>query len=153
MDIKYITREDSVGKYIDIISRYLFYYIYKEVEPYDLQKHQYKVLVELYHCEGICQEDLVDSLKLRKADVAKAIRKLIDLGYVYKKRDSIDKRIHRLYITEKGNEIKDKIISILEKSSKVLTQNISKEELEIVKKSMKQMAENIHTAANNLKEN
>lgn len=150
MEIKFITGDDSIGKYIDIISRYLFYYIFKQVEPYNLQKHQFKVLVELYLKEGICQEDLVDSLKLRKADVAKAIKKLIDIGYVRKEKDSKDKRIHHLYVTEKGLEIKNHIISILSESSNILSQNISNEELEITKKVMKQMADNIFSASNNL---
>lgn len=150
MDLKFITDNDSTGKYIDIISRYLFYYIYKQVEPYNLQKHQYKVLIELYHNEGICQEDLVDSLKLRKADVAKAIKKLIEIDYVRKEKDCKDKRIHHLYVTEKGLEIKNHIISILTESSKILTQNISNEELEITKKVMKQMSENIYKASTNM---
>ncbi|MCY6484625.1 MarR family winged helix-turn-helix transcriptional regulator [Clostridium aestuarii] len=150
MEIDFITEHDSIGKYIDIISRYLFYYIFKQVEPYNLQKHQYKVLIELYNNQGICQQELVDLLKLRKADVAKAIKKLIDIGYIYKKKDSRDKRIHHLYVTEKGIEIKNDIIFILSESSKILSQNISKKELEITKKVMKQMAENIFSASNNL---
>ncbi|QZY56386.1 MarR family winged helix-turn-helix transcriptional regulator [Crassaminicella profunda] len=151
MEMKFITKDQSVGKHVDIISRYLFYYINKQVEPYHLQKHSYKILIELYHQEGLCQEDLVTLLKLSKADIAKSVKKLIGLGYIHKEKDTEDKRIHHLYLTEKSLAIKDSIISILEDTSTILSQNISKEDIQITKKVMQQMAENILHASHTLK--
>ncbi|GAA0180364.1 hypothetical protein SH2C18_30710 [Clostridium sediminicola] len=151
MEIKFITKDKSVGKYIDIISRYLFYYIQKQIEPYNLHKHQYKILIELYQHEDLCQEDLVSLLKLSKADIAKSVKKLVSLGYIRKEKDKVDKRIHHLYLTKKSLSIKKEIISILEETSSILSNNISEEEIEIATKVMSQMAENIFLASSTLK--
>ncbi len=151
MEMNFITKDESVGKYIDIISRYLFYYIQKQIEPHNLHKHQFKILIELYQHEDLCQEDLVSLLKLSKADIAKSVKKLVDLGYIHKEKDKNDKRIHHLNLTEKSLAIKEDIISILEETSGILSQNISEEEIEIAKKVMKQMSENIFLASNTLK--
>ena len=151
MEIKFITKDDSVGKYIDIISKHLFYYIHKQVEPYHLQKNQYKILIELYHHEGLCQEDLVTLLKLSKADIAKAVKKLVSLGYIRKEKNTNDNRIHHVYLTEKSLSFKKDIISILEDTSDILSKNISKEEMDITKKVMQQMAENILDASHTVK--
>lgn len=152
MEIKFRTDNVSMGKYIDITSRYLLHYIYKEVEQYNIQRHQFKVLLELYHNEGICQEDLVDSLKIRKAEVAKAIKKLIDNEYVYKLKNPKNKRIHNIYLTQKGLMIKEKIINILDKSNEILTQNIAQEDLEVTKRVLKQMSNNMYQEANEKEE-
>lgn len=153
MDIKFITGKVSIGKYIDVTSRYLFNYIYKKVTPYNIKRHEFKVLLELYHNEGICQEDIVENLKIRKSEVAKAIKGLIANDYIYKIKNPENKRIHNLYITKKGLTIKNDIINILLKSSEILTQNISEEDLKVAKKVMKQMANNIYIEANIKEEN
>lgn len=150
--MKFITGSVSIGKYIDVTSRYLFHYIYKKVAPYNIQRHQFKVLIELYHNEGICQEDVVNTLKIRKSEVAKAIKKLIENGYIYKVKNPQNKRIHNLYLTEEGLRIKPEIINILTESSEILTQNISQEDLEITKRVMKQMSNNIYREANKKEE-
>lgn len=149
MKIEFITNDESIGKYIDVISRNLFNYINKQVEPYDLHKHEYLILIELYLCEGLCQEDLVTLLKLKKADIAKAVKKLLNSGYIRKEKDVNDNRIHHLYLTHESLEIKENLISILKDTSEILSQNISKEELNITKKVMKQMSENILRISNN----
>ena len=149
MKIEFITNDESIGKYIDVISRNLFNYINKQVEPYNLHKHEYQILVELYLYEGICQEDLVTLLKLSKADIAKAVKKLLNSGYIRKEKDANDKRIHHLYLTLQSLEIKDNLISILKDTSDILSENVSKDELQITKKVMKQMAENILRASRN----
>lgn len=148
MKIKFITGRVSIGKYIDITSRYLFHYIYKESAQYNIQRHQFKVLIELYHNEGICQEDLVDILKIRKSEIAKTVKKLIDNGYIYKVKNAQNKRIHNIYITEKGFRIKEDMTNILTKSSEILTRNISLEDLEVTRRVMKQMTNNIYEEAN-----
>ena len=148
LDIKFITGNVSIGKYIDVTSRYLFHYVYKKIAPYNIQRHQFKVLIELYNKEGIYQENIVDTLKIRKSEVAKAIKKLMDNGYIYKVKNPKNKKYHNLYLTEKGILIKPKLVDILIESNKVLTQKISEEDLEVTKRVLKQMSNNIYEETN-----
>lgn len=78
-----------------------------------------------------------------KTTTTKAIQKLIEAGYVYKKRDNIDKRMWRLYPKEKGLGIYSFIIEEENRNIEVCLKNFSIEEKDLVSKLVKKMRENI----------
>lgn len=146
-----LTGRISYGKWIDIVSRQLSYYIGKNLERYNLNKNEYKYLIQVYIYEGFCQEDMVEKLKVDKYEVAKGIKSLIEKGYIYKIKDVEDKRKYRLFITDHAKEIKSDFIEILEKSSEVLTKGFSENEKGLLLDFLVRMAENIHTETMKLK--
>lgn len=153
MKIRFITENESPGKYIGMISRALFYYMQKQLEPLGIQKQQFTILAELYLNEGICQDDLVSRLRLSKPDVAKSVKKLVENGFLTKEKDENDRRIHRLYVTEKALSIKPDIIGVLEGTNTILSDGIEKEELETTLKVLRIMAKNMYEASEDLKNN
>jgi DNA-binding MarR family transcriptional regulator len=52
-------------------------------------------------------------LKVSKATSARAIQSLEKEGYVYRERDENDLRAYRVYLTEKGKEMRDIILKKL----------------------------------------
>lgn len=79
-------------------------YIVKHV---DLEKGQYQFLVRIQENQDINQEGLTSLLQVDKATTAKAIRKLIEKGYVIKTRSLEDKRNFKLQLTDLGKGICD----------------------------------------------
>ena len=152
-DEVFITERVSFGKFIDRIYRNNNYYVGKHLEKYNLNKSEYKYLIQIYLNEGICQDDIVNRLKVDKYEVAKGIKSLIEKGYIYKEKDNIDKRKHRLYITEKGNNIKDGFIEILRESSEILTKGFTDKEKNIALELLIRMAQNICDETMKLKNN
>ncbi|CAH2214950.1 MarR family winged helix-turn-helix transcriptional regulator [Tepidibacter aestuarii] len=152
-DEEFITEKVSFGKFIDRIYRNNNYYVGKHLEKYNLNKSEYKYLIQIYLNEGICQDDIVNRLKVDKYEVARGIKSLIEKGYVYKEKDSIDKRKHRLYITEKGNSIRDGFTAILRESSEILTKGFKEEEKDLVLGFLIRMAQNICEETIKLKNN
>ncbi|WP_376774609.1 MarR family winged helix-turn-helix transcriptional regulator [Clostridium thailandense] len=63
---------------------------FKEI---NLQKGQFIFLTRICENQGINQIDLSNLLKVDKTTTTKAIQKLIEAGYIEKKRDDNDKRI------------------------------------------------------------
>jgi DNA-binding MarR family transcriptional regulator len=88
-------------------------YMAKELEDYGIGSGQFDFLMVLYRKDGISQETLAKILKISKATSTRAIQSLEKEGYVYRKRDENDLRAYKVYLTEKGTEIRD---VILEKS-------------------------------------
>ncbi len=93
-------------------------YMAKELEAYRIGSGQFDFLMVLYHRDGISQENLAKALKVSKATSTRAIQSLEKEGYVYRLRDKDDLRAYKVYITEKGKEIRgfvlEKLISFVD---------------------------------------
>lgn len=146
-----LTGEESFGKWIDIISRHTNFYLNKRLDKYNLNKGESKFLIQLYLKEGICQEDLVNILKTDKHEVAKGVKKLVNEGFITKEKDKDDRRINRLYLSEKSKNIKDEIISMLKDTSNILSKGFTAEEKELLYDFLIRMAENMFEESSKLK--
>ena len=55
---------------------------------------------------GASQEDVVDYFALDKASVARGARRLEELGHLRREQDPDDRRQYRLFLTERGQEMR-----------------------------------------------
>ena len=106
-------------------------YMAKELEVYRVGSGQFEFLLVLYHKNGISQENLAKILKVSKATSARAIQNLEKEGYVYRQRDENDLRAYRVYLTEKGKEMRDIIFKKMNSFTDLLFSNFTLEEKEI----------------------
>jgi len=81
-------------------------YMAKELEAYRVGSGQFEFLLFLYHKDGVSQETIAKTLKVSKATIARAIHNLEKEGYVYRERDEKDLRAYKVYLTEKGKEMR-----------------------------------------------
>ncbi|QVY62122.1 MarR family winged helix-turn-helix transcriptional regulator [Cytobacillus gottheilii] len=94
--MKEILREiGMIARALDSISNIEF----KELE---LTKGQYLYLVRICENPGIIQEQLVDLIKVDRSTATRAIQKLVLNGFIEKKDDQHNKKIKKIYPTEKG---------------------------------------------------
>lgn len=131
------------GRFVDWIYRNNAYYIGKNLEKFNLNKSEYKYLIRLYAKEGICQDDLVNMLRVDKYEVAKGVKTLIEKGYVYKEKDTEDKRKHRIYLTQKAKHIEVEFKEVLCESSAKLTNGFSDDEKIILLEMLERMTVNM----------
>jgi DNA-binding MarR family transcriptional regulator len=116
---------------IAIIYRSHLAYMAKELKVYRIGTGQFDFLMVLYRKDGISQENLAKILKVSKATSTRAIQNLEKEGYVYRQRDINDLRAYRVYLTERGKEIRE---VVLEKSIyfvDTLLSNFTPEEKEV----------------------
>ena len=98
-----------------------------------------KTLTPLYHSyvfiitknPGITQDELASELCINKSNVTRGLNNLEEMGFVERKSDENDKRILRVYPTEKMIEAFPKIKSVLKDWNKYLTDDINEEEIQI----------------------
>ncbi|AKB79658.1 Transcriptional regulator, MarR family [Methanosarcina horonobensis HB-1 = JCM 15518] len=106
-------------------------YMTKELEAYGIGSGQHDFLLVLYHKDGISQENLARMLKVSKATSTRAIQNLEKEGYVYRQRDENDLRAYKVYLTEKGKEMRDIIFEKLVSFIDILFSDFTPEEKEI----------------------
>ncbi|TVY11430.1 MarR family winged helix-turn-helix transcriptional regulator [Paenibacillus cremeus] len=76
-----------------------------EFKEYDLTKGQYLYLVRICENPGIIQEKLAEMIKVDRTTAARAIIKLEMNGLIEKRADEHNKKIKKLFPTEKGNAV------------------------------------------------
>lgn len=75
--------------------------------------------------EGLSQKELSAHMYVNKSTTAKAVQNLVKNGYVCKCKDANDRRLDRLYLTEKGRAIAPEIGRIFAENVAVAGQGLS----------------------------
>lgn len=121
-----------IGRYISQIHRKGSIFISKELNSLGIGSGQIMFLLELYRGDGKNQEELAEILNIDKGTTARAIKKLEEAGFLTRERDLVDKRAYKVYLTEKGKDIKEDVYEIMIKWEEKITSNLNKEESENV---------------------
>lgn len=134
--------QESIGRLISYIHRHSQIHIAKELGTYNIGSGQFSFLMILYHNDGVSQESIAKALRVDKATTARAIKKLMEEEYVYKERSPLDKRVYKVFLTERAKKIKSKIIRVLSGWTEFLLSDFTKEERELFTKLLIKIAKN-----------
>ncbi|MDY0288309.1 MAG: MarR family transcriptional regulator [Sphaerochaeta sp.] len=104
--------ESSFGKHISLINRAAQAYFAGRLKPYHIGPGQQAYLLTLLPHESIMQEELARRLHVDKANVTRAIRGLVEQGYVTRQRSEVDKRTLLITLTEKGEQVRTEVEEI-----------------------------------------
>ncbi|HIW72184.1 MAG TPA: MarR family transcriptional regulator [Candidatus Levilactobacillus faecigallinarum] len=102
---------DHVLREIGMIARALDSISNVEFQQYDLTKGQYLYLVRICEHPGIIQEQLSRLVMVDRTTVIRAVQRLVDHQFVEKRPDTENKKIRRLYPTEKARLIYQRIVA------------------------------------------
>ncbi|MDM5300596.1 MarR family transcriptional regulator [Bacillus subtilis] len=114
-----------------------------EFKEHDLTKGQYLYLVRICENPGIIQEKLAEMIKVDRTTAARAIKKLEMKGFIEKKDDEHNKKIKKLFPTEKGNEVFPFIKRENDHSNRVALEGFSEREAETIFKFLQRVRKNI----------
>ena len=99
-----------------------------EFKEFDLTRGKYLYLIRICENPGIIQEKLAEMIKVDRTTASRAIKKLEANGFIEKRIDSANRKIKRIFPTEKGNEISPNISRENEHSERVALQGLSEDE-------------------------
>ena len=108
-------RPDTHGR-VDIpllaqIARLRFIRTHALLESLDIHPGQYHLLVLVAHAGGMSQRELASHLYIKPSTLAVMIGRLMRANLVQRKRDPKDRRILRIYITERGEMVMKQAMS------------------------------------------
>ncbi|MED4689907.1 MarR family winged helix-turn-helix transcriptional regulator [Peribacillus frigoritolerans] len=114
-----------------------------EFKEHDLTKGQYLYLVRICENPGIIQEKLAEMIKVDRTTAARAIKKLEINGFIEKKEDKHNKKIKKLFPTEKGKNVYPFIKRENDYSNIVALEGFSEREVETISDFLQRVRKNV----------
>ncbi|KRU26666.1 MarR family transcriptional regulator [Clostridium botulinum] len=137
-------KRNLLNKYVSMIYRASQGYLDDALRKYELSSGTYPFILALYDNEGINQNALSEYVKVDKALSARAIKRLIELGYVEKIINSKDARAYKLYLTKKAKVVVPEVRKSLDGWLNIITNGLTEEEKETAECLLQNMYMNIN---------
>src|SRR3984957_20032936 len=117
----------------------------QRLKPLDITRSQRWVLAGISRPgdQGITQTELARVLDLGKVALGGLIDRLEDRGFVERKADESDRRINRVFLTRKGNQVLDRMTKVgMDMNAKVM-RGISLQRQHMLAATLHDMKENL----------
>ncbi len=138
----------SFMRQISVTYRCAMRYRERELEDTGLTGFQTPYLLALYRRSGLTQEELARELDVNKSTVTRQLVCLEEKGYIYRMSDEEDRRVLRVYPTEKALALQDRLRHVLADWSSFLTEGFSEEERAFLMDKMMQVARRAESYVN-----
>lgn len=124
----------NIGRSFSILHRRSQLFVTAACEHLKISYSEYVMLMRIFASEGLSQEELSSTLFLDKAVVTRTISLLEGKGMVRREQDGRDRRMKRLYPTERAKEEREYLEGIIYAWVDYLRQDMPQEETELVAK-------------------
>jgi DNA-binding MarR family transcriptional regulator len=114
----------------------------KELSPYHIGWGHFAILMSLYENEGRSQDSLALSRGFDKTMIAKSVVRLEEEGFVHRVTDPDDKRVKRLYLTEKSRNLRHEMEQIGYRMNEFLIRDFGTDESALAMKILRKIALN-----------
>jgi len=123
----------------------------QEVKRLGITRAQWWALANLsrHEQEGMTQSDLARLLDVGKVTVGGLIDRLEDSGHVVRQADEHDRRIKRIFITDLGYEVIDRMAEVGRALNSVIMRGITLDHIHIAEDVMQSMKDNLRAALSN----
>ncbi|MBW4829294.1 MAG: MarR family transcriptional regulator [Clostridiaceae bacterium] len=95
---------------------------------------------------GKSQSELAEKLQVKPSTITVMLKRMEKEGIVERRKDELDQRIIRVYITEKGRKLCNEATKVMDKVQKECFENITTEEKIILRRLFIQMRDNFSNA-------
>ena len=138
------SEEDSIHKLYQVVHKKLIKFIKCELEPYDFNRGEFPLLFKLIKKgDGLTQKEISGMLYVSKSTTSKIIHNLVEKGYLRKERGRDDKRVTRIYLTEKKDQIEDLIKELDRKAENKMLKDFDKDEKEQLRTYLESILDNL----------
>ncbi len=97
---------NNEARYITLLYRQMIRQLEQELAPLGLGPGRYLYLFALYIRDGRKQQELADNLGIDKAATTRALSRLESSGYIQRRADQSDGRVTRVFLTERGQQLR-----------------------------------------------
>lgn len=115
----------------------------KRLNNFNITRSQWIALYYIKNNYMLTQKQLADKMSLKEPSVVRLIDKMEIFGWVNRINNSNDKRMKSLILTDAGNEIETEMLEVVEKFKADVLIGISQEDLDIFKRTLGKMLENM----------
>ncbi|OIQ52215.1 Transcriptional regulator SlyA [Pseudodesulfovibrio hydrargyri] len=102
---------------------------------------QWRALLPAYKADGLTQGRLCDMLSQEKTGVSRLVAALEKHGLLRRESGDDDRRVKYIYITDKGRELVDFTLDIVQESRSEIARHVDPEEFAVCKRVLWQLIE------------
>ena len=117
------------ANYFSVIRRRSQALLVEACSEYKLNYSEFALLLKLYDMEGCSQDAMVEVLSIDKAAVTRILKSLEEMDLVYRRIDTEDRRIKRIFLTDSAKSMEEKIRNILTKMVTFVVEDIPKDKV------------------------
>ncbi|MCG6138773.1 MAG: MarR family transcriptional regulator [Nostoc sp. LLA-1] len=140
---RYALAPYNLGYKLKLASQLMYRDFLERLEPYGLTPFHYLVLCCLWEEDGLSTTGIADKLKQLGATLTGVVDRMEERNLVYRERDSNDRRIVRVWLTEEGQQLMKALPPLGAETINKATQNISQVDQEAALKLIDQIVENL----------
>lgn len=140
---RYALAPYNLGYKVKLVSQLMYRDFLERLEPYGLTPFHYLVLCCLWEEDGLSTSGIADKLKQLGATLTGVVDRMEERNLVYRERDSEDRRIIRIWLTDEGKRLMHILPSIGAETIHKATSKISETEQEAVLKLLDQIVHNL----------
>lgn len=137
--------EDSFGRILGVAHTSMFRHLSKLMKEQNLPitPEQFSVLSHLWQKDGLQQTELALCTNRNRANVTRILDILEREGIVERMDDANDRRVFRIFLTDKGKSLKEVTAKCAEQSIKDSLKGLTNDEIEICKKVLLKIKSNV----------
>lgn len=134
----------ELGRWISILDRLMKMYYDRGLADFEIGWGQQFYVEYLYDHPGASAQEMAQCIRVDKATLTKVIKKLLALDYIKVTADEKDKRVKRLYLTEKALPAARRIKEIHNSFYQTVCTGLSPETVRLTEETLAQMVENVN---------
>ncbi|MDD7289370.1 MAG: MarR family transcriptional regulator [Clostridiales bacterium] len=134
----------ELGRWISILDRLMKMYYDRGLADFEIGWGQQFYVEYLYDHPGASAQEMAQCIRVDKATLTKVIKKLLALDYIKVTADEKDKRVKRLYITEKALPAARRIKEIHNSFYQAVCTGLSSGTVRLTEETLAQMVENVN---------
>lgn len=134
----------ELGRWISILDRLMKMYYDRGLADFEIGWGQQFYVEYLYDHPGASAQEMAQCIRVDKATLTKVIKKLLALDYIKVTADEKDKRVKRLYLTEKALPAARRIKEIHNNFYQTVCTGLSPETVRLTEETLAQMVENVN---------
>lgn len=135
--------DNSFGYWINVVALKLKNELNRCFSNYEITAEQWAVLNRLWDKDGVTQKELAEKTAKDQPNTGRILEKLEKKGFISRQSDKNDRRILLVFLTPKGREYREEMITgameVLQRASK----DISDDEIETLKSILQKISRNI----------
>jgi len=136
---------DSFGFLLLHLGRAHHSLIRKQMHRLGLHRGQPPVIFALHKQDGMSNSDLAEFLEITPATLTNKVKRMEKAELVLRRRDPDDERVSRIYLTDKGRGLMDKLRQSVEQKDAAMLEGFSKSEKKRLKDDLLKVLKNIET--------
>lgn len=139
--------DDIVGSLFQDIAHLIRSRIDRDLQPHGLTRLKWLAIGLIQKSPGLTQSELARKLELKPAATGKLVDRLEERALVVRQPDDTDRRVHRLYLTEKSDSLLEELEPVGESIREDVLQDFSDRERKQLERALQKLKRRLTTTA------